>query len=391
MGSNLGQDLKIVSIRNNNITDASIPSTIKSISLLNNPLCKDAKHSNNLYCQNNQSNLPTYTTSRAKCVPQVSCPNNQQLSPTNCTCADPFSGQMVFRAPRFNDISNSSLFQQLEKTLLDNLRRAGINSVYISNIVITGNKYIEATVALFPLSGMNFSIGDLIILGSLLSNQTYIPPPEFRPYYFIQPYQFPGSGSKGTSISTAAIAGIATGGCVILIALLVVAVYASKQRKKAKEAAALANPFASWGSSGKDDGTAPQLKSAKCFSFEELRKCTGNFSDNNQIGAGGYGKVYRGYLTNGLVVAIKRAKQGSMQGAQEFKNEIELLSRVHHKNLVSLVGFCYEQGEQMLVYEYISNGTLRDNIVGMSLNGILLFTSQFSLFFFSQYKNQVFI
>ena len=101
--------------------------------------------------------------------------------------------------------------------------------------------------------------------------------------------------------------------------------------------------------------------------------------------------MYRGYLTNGLVVAIKRAKQGSMQGAHEFKNEIELLSRVHHKNLVSLVGFCYEEGEQMLVYEYISNGTLRDNIVGMSLNGIFLFTSQFSLFFFSQYKNQVFI
>ncbi|KAJ4819786.1 Leucine-rich repeat protein kinase family protein [Rhynchospora pubera] len=53
-----------------------------------------------------------------------------------------------------------------------------------------------------------------------------------------------------------------------------------------------------------------------------------------------------------------------MQGAQEFKNEIELLSRVHHKNLVGLVGFCYEQGEQLLVYEYISNGTLRENLVG---------------------------
>jgi serine/threonine protein kinase len=64
------------------------------------------------------------------------------------------------------------------------------------------------------------------------------------------------------------------------------------------------------------------------------------------------------------MAAIKRAQQGSMQGAAEFKNEIELLSRVHHKNLVSLVGFCYEQGEQMLVYEYIPNGTLRENLMG---------------------------
>lgn len=65
------------------------------------------------------------------------------------------------------------------------------------------------------------------------------------------------------------------------------------------------------------------------------------------------------------MAAIKRAQQGSMQGAAEFKNEIELLSRVHHKNLVSLVGFCYEQGEQMLVYEYIPNGTLRENLMGI--------------------------
>ena len=64
------------------------------------------------------------------------------------------------------------------------------------------------------------------------------------------------------------------------------------------------------------------------------------------------------------MVAIKRAQQGSMQGGLEFKTEIELLSRVHHKNLVGLVGFCFEQGEQMLVYEYMSKGTLRESLSG---------------------------
>jgi serine/threonine protein kinase len=67
-----------------------------------------------------------------------------------------------------------------------------------------------------------------------------------------------------------------------------------------------------------------------------------------------------------LCMSIKRAEPGSMQGVVEFKYEIELLSRVHHRNLVSLIGFCYEQGEQMLVYEYISNGTLRENLLGAS-------------------------
>lgn len=75
-------------------------------------------------------------------------------------------------------------------------------------------------------------------------------------------------------------------------------------------------------------------------------------------------QVYRGTLPNGQLIAVKRAQHGSMQGALEFKTEIELLSRVHHKNLVSLVGFCFDQGEQMLVYEYMPNGTLRDSLSG---------------------------
>lgn len=72
-------------------------------------------------------------------------------------------------------------------------------------------------------------------------------------------------------------------------------------------------------------------------------------------------------LVDGQAVAIKRAQQGSMQGGLEFKTEIELLSRVHHKNLLGLVGFCFEQGEQMLVYEFMPNGTLRDSLSGKFL------------------------
>lgn len=65
-------------------------------------------------------------------------------------------------------------------------------------------------------------------------------------------------------------------------------------------------------------------------------------------------------------MAIKRAQLGSNQGGLEFKTEIELLSRVHHKNLLGLVGFCFEQGQQMLVYEFMANGTLRESLTGRS-------------------------
>ncbi|KAK8467078.1 hypothetical protein PHAVU_008G244800 [Phaseolus vulgaris] len=73
---------------------------------------------------------------------------------------------------------------------------------------------------------------------------------------------------------------------------------------------------------------------------------TNNFSESAQIGEGGYGKVYKGRLCDGTVVAIKRAQEGSLQGEREFLTEIELLSRLHHRNLVSLIGYCDEEGEQ---------------------------------------------
>jgi serine/threonine protein kinase len=122
---------------------------------------------------------------------------------------------------------------------------------------------------------------------------------------------------------------------------------------------------ASWARS-EDRGGAPRLKGARWFSYEELKRSTNNFAEANELGYGGYGKVYRGMLPTGQFIAIKRAQQGSMQGGHEFKTEIELLSRVHHKNLVGLLGFCFEQGEQMLVYEFMSGGTLRDSLAGKS-------------------------
>ena len=80
-------------------------------------------------------------------------------------------------------------------------------------------------------------------------------------------------------------------------------------------------------------------------------------------------QVYKGILPDdGQMVAVKRAKKVSNQGIAEFKTELELLSRVHHKNLVGLIGFCFEEGsEQMLVYEYMPNGSLRDNLSGIFL------------------------
>lgn len=77
-----------------------------------------------------------------------------------------------------------------------------------------------------------------------------------------------------------------------------------------------------------------------------------------------------------------------MQGGLEFKTEIELLSRVHHKNLVSLVGFCFEKGEKLLVYEFVPNGTLKDSLSGMSM---YLFHQPLVFYFFKHMENSSFL
>ncbi|KAJ4782150.1 Leucine-rich repeat protein kinase family protein [Rhynchospora pubera] len=134
-----------------------------------------------------------------------------------------------------------------------------------------------------------------------------------------------------------------------------------KQTRKDAERAFVSSP---WHSVTKGDGTAPQLNSVRYFSFQELKQCTDNFSEINKIGAGLFGEVYKGYCTSGVVVAIKRASKKSILSGKDFQSEIEVLSRVHHKNIVSFLGFCFEQGKQLLVYEYISNGTLFNNLRG---------------------------
>ncbi|XP_038707983.1 receptor-like protein kinase FERONIA [Tripterygium wilfordii] len=100
-----------------------------------------------------------------------------------------------------------------------------------------------------------------------------------------------------------------------------------------------------------------------CFSLNELKLATNNFSQAFLIGAGGFGKVYRGSVNNGThTVAIKRASPNSHQGLDEFKTEITLLSNLRHRHLVSLVGYCSENKEMILVYDFMPRGTLRDQL-----------------------------
>lgn len=105
--------------------------------------------------------------------------------------------------------------------------------------------------------------------------------------------------------------------------------------------------------------------SKSTFSYDELEVATGGFSQANLLGQGGFGYVHKGVFPDGKEVAVKSLKSGSGQGEREFQAEVEIISRVHHRHLVSLVGYCIAGGIRMLVYEFLPNKTLEYHLHGM--------------------------
>ncbi|KAJ4703270.1 Cysteine rich receptor like kinase [Melia azedarach] len=109
-----------------------------------------------------------------------------------------------------------------------------------------------------------------------------------------------------------------------------------------------------------EDVTVDQINGAESlqFDFNTIRVATDNFSNANKLGQGGFGAVYKGRLPNGEEIAVKRLSRGSGQGDLEFKNEVMLVAKLQHRNLVRLLGFSLEGNERLLVYEFVPNRSL---------------------------------
>ncbi|KAK9054462.1 hypothetical protein SSX86_025540 [Deinandra increscens subsp. villosa] len=190
-----------------------------------------------------------------------------------------------------------------------------------------------------------------------------------------------GSNSHGKSqrlTMTIEAIGVAIG----VITLLVLILSLVRRKNKAKGWDEGGNSFTSWflplnasycssllsSKSKSKNGYSSVLFSkvglGKSFGFNELRDATKNFDESAVIGVGGFGKVYIGEIEEGTKLAIKRGNPRSSQGINEFQTEIELLSKLRHRHLVSLIGYCDENSEMILVYEYMANGPLRDHLYG---------------------------
>ncbi|CAN1223798.1 Cysteine-rich receptor-like protein kinase 4 [Linum perenne] len=121
------------------------------------------------------------------------------------------------------------------------------------------------------------------------------------------------------------------------------------------------------GDFGKND-TVPNLR---VYSFEEINKATNRFSLQNKLGRGGYGPVYKGVLPDGQEIAVKKLSETSTQGLHEFKNEVQLNARIQHVNLVRVLGYCIDNDEKMLIYEFMPNNSLDKYLYDSAKRNIL--------------------
>ncbi|XP_047308654.1 receptor-like protein kinase FERONIA [Impatiens glandulifera] len=177
---------------------------------------------------------------------------------------------------------------------------------------------------------------------------------------------------------SAVIGGTVVGGIVALFLVVLLVCFISRRRKNGKFSSPSDGPsgwlpLSLYGNSHTSGSTktnttgsiASSIPSNLCrhFSFAEIKAATKNFDESLILGVGGFGKVYKGEIDGGTMkVAVKRGNPLSEQGVNEFQTEIEMLSKLRHRHLVSLIGYCEENCEMILIYDYMAHGTLREHL-----------------------------
>ncbi|KAI3498884.1 hypothetical protein L1887_34670 [Cichorium endivia] len=175
------------------------------------------------------------------------------------------------------------------------------------------------------------------------------PPPISQP----SPTNPPPPGKTNNTTRTVIIIVLVTVGTIIIIASICIFMF-FKRKKKKQMPTPLPPAEYTESESTIDIGTADALQ----YNFSRVRTATKDFSEENKLGRGGFGVVYKGKLEDGQEIAVKRLSKDSGQGDVEFKNEVLLVAKLQHRNLVRLLGFSIDGSERLLIYEYLPNASL---------------------------------
>ncbi|KAK4833950.1 hypothetical protein QYF36_013889 [Acer negundo] len=350
-----------------NISGSLNPPSNVSIRLEGNPVCSKANELNIIqFCGLNvgddeiygRSNDSTTVTCQTQSCPVFDNFEYVPESPVPCYCAAPLGVGLLLRSP---SISNFRPYTDRYQAYLTSSLSLDLYQLSIGSFIWQKGPRLRIYVKFFPQqsnSTNTFNKSEIQRLRDMIATFSLPSSDIFGPYQLLNftlngPYADVVLDPLKSGMSKGAVIGIVLGSlsCAIAISLIIVFLFYQRNKRFKHHEVPKKQPTAK---------IPIKTESVKWFGFIELDKATSGFGVTTQVGQGGYGKVYKGILANGTVVAIKRAQQGSLQGQKEFLTEIELLSRLHHRNLVSLVGYCDEEGEQMLVYEFMPHGSLQD-------------------------------
>ncbi|XVF20596.1 hypothetical protein REPUB_Repub12eG0014100 [Reevesia pubescens] len=245
---------------------------------------------------------------------------------------------------------------------------------YVVAIGKKGNqKQQNLSIALHPSPAWRTLYSDAILNGLeifKLSNSFDLSGPNPDSVLINPPGNSPPSSTKpkNTNNTIIGIVGGVIAGFFVL-SLLCFFIYRRKMRVKDSGSSAEVSWWSQFSSTTKSTKSTKSRRSSlpsdlsRYFSLAEIKGATNTFDNVFIIGVGGFGNVYKGFIDGGATqVAIKRLNPESQQGAHEFKTEIEMLSQLRHLHLVSLIGYCNDDGEMILVYDYMAHGTLRDHL-----------------------------
>ncbi|KAL5202544.1 hypothetical protein ABZP36_013496 [Zizania latifolia] len=357
-GVNLtGNGSLVLDFQNNSLKmfpDEINPPPNVTVLLYGNPVCKSS--SGSLISDLCQSRSINQQTSKQKQGTTCGggCPYEYNPSfPGECFCVVPLGVGLRLKSPGITDFRP---YESDLKIYITSVLQLLHYQLYIESYIWEVGPRLNMQLKIFP-SDTRFNKSEVVRLRHALAAWEITLLDVFGPYellYFtFGSYE---SDLASSGLSKAALGGILAGTIVGAIALSAVATALIMRRHSRNNKISRR----SW------SRISVKIDGVRCFAYEEMAAATNNFDLSAQVGQGGYGIVYKGILADGTIVAIKRAQEDSLQGSREFCTEIELLSRLHHRNLVALVGYCDEENEQMLVYEFMPNGTLRDNLSARS-------------------------
>ncbi|WJX82360.1 hypothetical protein P8452_65130 [Trifolium repens] len=363
----------IIDIGNNLLSDIfgdlNPPENV-TLRLFGNPVCKNSNIQRiGQFCVLEGRDIDEEYANSSIC-PVQSCPLDNfyefaPSSPIHCFCAAPIRIGYRLKSPSF------SYFPPYKASFVSYITDALNLSFYqlsIDSYEWEEGPRLRMYLKIFPSyndsHSNTFSPDEVRRINIIYSSWKFPHTDFFGPYELLNvtllgPYaniiiNTEGGGKRKTGILVAII--IAAVACVLAISAIIMLLFF---RRNVKYQHLISRKRMSSNAYIKIDGV-------KAFTLKELTHATNKFDISSKVGEGGYGIVYKGILSDETFVAVKRAGENSLQGQKEFLTEIELLSRLHHRNLVSLTGYCNEDGEQMLVYEFMPNGTLREWISGKS-------------------------